>query len=247
MVGASCIEDSTRVALNKLVSSHAPNDITWITLAQWEAARWDGKPFNTCGKPIAEVIKFVFPSNNTMRGLRELFYETRPFADNVRPTVAEIDAWNVKVIQHFRNLIGAKVPVSADRCLFLRAQWASEKATTTVWDTAASGTCQGVKGNPHCGATFLPTCEEQLQYSKGNPGPCCGLTAGAEGIFTVNKDLPWSIKLSRLILQTMHTDGLGSHTGPFVGREFVGLGFSCLGTANRVVAKWNGRLEGLGC
>lgn len=251
-VGAPCIEDSTRRALSTGTNkSHAPDDIGWLgnpsqIASSWP--KWDGVPFNTCGKTTNEICKFVFPSVNTMRGLRDLFYSTKPFADNVHPTIAEIDNWNVKVIQHFRNLIGAKMTVSPDKCLFLRAQWSNEKGHTRVWDTASyPGSCYG-STNAHCGSTFMPSCPDQILYLGNPPSPCCVQTGNtAEGIFTVNKDLPWSIKMSRVIATTLCSEGLSGHTGPFLGRQFVGLAFTCQGDSNIVRAKWSGSLQGIDC
>lgn len=51
------------------------------------------------------------------------------------------------------------------------------------------------------------------------------IPSGSEGINTINADLAWSIKLTRVIAQFLSTDGLGSHTGPFLAREYVGLSF----------------------
>lgn len=246
LVGAVCMESSTLRALSTGINtSHAPDDIHWIRPELWAAATWDGIPYNVCGKTTSQICKFVFPNANTMRGLRELFYATTPFVDNVHPTIAEIDAWHVKVIQHFRNLIGASQPVSASKCLFARAQWNSERQFTRVWDTVDyPGTCLG-SSNTHCGATFLPTCPDQAIYI--GSGNCCVNTAGSEGIFTVNKDLPWSIKLTRVIAGILCSEGLGGHTGPFVGRQFVGLSFTCQGDSNIIRAKWNGGLSGVSC
>lgn len=245
-----CIEDSSIFAINGLNKSHAPDDIGWLGTPDQIASswpKWDGVPIDVCGKTTAEICEFVFPSVNTMRGLRDLFYNTKPFADNVHPTVAEIDEWNVKVIQHFRNLIGAKTVVSADKCLFLRAHWNSERAWTRIWDTSDyPGTCDGSSA-PHCGADFIPNCPDQILYLGNPPSPCCVTTSGAEGIFTVNKDLPWSIKLSRVIAQTLCSEGLGGHTGPFVGRQFVGISFTCQGNSQIVRVKWNGNLQGISC
>jgi hypothetical protein len=249
-VGARCIEDSIQLALttkNGINKSHAPDDIGWISPATWAAARWDGKPFNVCGKTTAQICNWAFPNRDTMRGLRELFYDTNPFADNVKPTIAEIDAWNVRVIQHFRNIIGAPTEVKPNKCLFLRAQWGEEKKLTRVWDTAEyTDTCLGEK-NSHCGARFIPSCPDQIEYLGNPPSPCCVLTPGAEGIFGVDSDLPWSIKLSRIIGGSLCREGLTGHTGPFVGREFVGLAFSCNRDATTLRAKWSGTLQGIGC
>lgn len=271
LVGNDCIEDSTNLSLiatykkgekigQKANTSHDPDGVTWISKDQWDNAKWDGVPINVCGKSREQICSFVFPNGapgkpgNTMRGLRELFYKINPFADNMHPTVEEIDAWNVKVIQHFRNLIGATMQVKPDKCLFLKSQWQSERQFTKAWDTKYPGPVD--EDNPlfgpclpgsaeHCGARFLPSCSDQAPFLNG--GKCCELTGGAEGIFTVNKDIPWSIKLSRVIASTLCTEGLGGHTGPFYGRELVGLSFVCQGDSQILRAKWSGGLTGIDC
>jgi len=244
-IGVPCMEAATALSL-KVNKGHDPDGITWLDYTNWP--KWDGVPLNTCGKTTNEICKWVFPSINTMRGLRDLFYSLKPppFADNTKPTIAEIDTWNIQVIQHFRNLIGAKQEIKPDRCLFLRAYWGDERKLTDIWNQKYPvDTCVG-STNEHCGATFLPSCQDQLPYLDGNP--CCDtLPAGAEGVFSVKMDLPWSIKLSRVIGDTLCREGLTGHTGPFVGRELVGLSFACQDGSHIVRAKWGGNLQPLSC
>jgi len=244
-IGAPCIEAGTQAAnWNK---GHDPDGINWISRDNWRAAEWDGVKFNPCGKTTAQICAFCFPSYNTMRGLRELYYSQNPlpFQDPKHPTIAEVDNWNVKVVQHFRDLIGAPVKVVPSKCEFLRAHWSNERQWTRVWDTKyPTDTCLNFT-NPHCGAGFIPSCADQQPYLNG--GPCCTSTAGAEGIFTTKTDLPWSIKLARVIADTVCREGLSGHSGPFVGREYMGLSFVCMGASTVVRAKWSGRLEGISC
>lgn len=255
-VGAPCMESATLIAIKSTskgdVTSHAPNDIGWISQAQWQAAAWDGVPYNTCGKTKSQISAFIFPNPNTMRGIRELFYQINPFADNVHPTIAEIDNWHVEVIKHFRRLIGAPQTLFPDRCLFLRAHWNNERMFTRVWDTPEyPGTCYlQLDSDPHCGATFTPSCTDQIPYFFSPTDPCCpgDNIDGSEGIFTVNKDIPWSIKLTRVIAATLSAEGLGGHTGPFVKRKYVGLSFICWNAGSVVLrAKWSGPEIGITC
>ena len=179
-----------------------------------------------------------------MLGLREVYDTVQPFKDPKNPTVAEIDNWNVRVIQHFRDLIGAPTKVVADRCLFLQTQWAQERKYSTIWDTKyPNGTCVG-STNAHCGAGFIPSCLDQRPYS--TDGICCTRTQMSEGMFTVNADLPWSIKLTRII-GSMICTGDWAHLGPFMIRPNVGLSFACIGGSQVLRGGWNGTGVGVGC
>ena len=160
-VGAPCIEDATLFALTVAGNKgHDPDGVGWITPAQWQAARWNGVPIDICGMTFTQMKDALFPGANTMLGLREVFYAMNPFADNRHPTVPEIDNWNIRVIQHLRDLVGAKQKVSGLQCLFLEAQFASERQNSRAWDTPTyPGTCLGDK-NPHCGAGFFPNASD---------------------------------------------------------------------------------------
>jgi len=171
--------------------------------------------------------------------LRQRFYEVNPYADVTNPTVAEIDYWNIEVIRHFRRLIGITVPINPDPCLFLKAQWAQEHAVSTVWDAVSGFTCTG-STNPHCGDGFIPTCEDQAPYLPQYPGlTCCGAGAGSGGIASTNTDIPWSIKLVRIIKGWWCSGD--AHGGPFLVRTRAGIAFYNSGGGGQVVRfKWGG-------
>lgn len=220
--GAQQIRDQTQLS-QSVVTSQDPDGISWLSPAQWNAATWNGIPLNPCGKTIAEICSFVFPSANTMRGLREHFYAIKPFCDNKNPTVSEIERWNVEVVRHFRALLGINTPVNLSRERMLTARWADERKYTTVWDTDYPTNTCGPSSQAHCGMTFVPSAEHQQPYLNG--GSPVGGWAGAEGLATTNADLPWSIKLGRVIAQYLCSEGLGGHTGPFIGRTEFGYSF----------------------
>lgn len=217
---------------------HDPDGISWISSTKWNAARWDGVPMNPCTNSLSTIRAFLFPNTNTLRGLRERFYEVNPFSDLRNPTVDEIDSWNIEVVKHFRRLLGLNNPLTPLRSLYKRAQWTSE-AKNSKRLIGGAATCVG-STNPHCGATYLPSCGEF--DTPGIPGQdntayrfadevdtwTCMTSVpggGSEGINTINSDLPWSIKLTRVIAQFLASDGLGYHTGPFLVREYVGMSF----------------------
>jgi hypothetical protein len=155
-----------------------------------------------------------------MRGLREVFYEIKPFVNNSNPTVVEIENWNVEVIRHFRRLLGfneSTHPVKNDKCTYLKSGWAEERARTNHWSDKYPGTLNGAAGpctipyspNAHCGASFLPNSSDQAPYLEGIP--TCSETGGAEGILTT-KTVPWAVLMGRVIGQFLWSDGIGAHT-----------------------------------
>ena len=224
---------TSQTALSQSVSSvtsQDPNGIGWINSTQWSNAEWDGVPFDPTGKTNAEIFAFMFPNVNTMRGLRARFYEVNPYADVTNPTPREIEDWNLEVIRHARSLLGISTPVDHDKCLYLRARWGQERRFTTYWDSSypgvngsSYGPCAG-SGNSHCGATFVPNASDQTPYANSSCGNVveCGTPSGSEGIIGQPADIPWSIKLARIIGTFVSSEGLGGHAGPFFNRTLFG-------------------------
>lgn len=237
---------------------HDPDGIPWIAQSMW--VPWDGvTTYNPCTSTNAQLMAGIFPPPggvNTMRGLRELFYQVKPFADNSNPTVAEIENWNIETIRHFRRLLGFNQtthPVNNDKCTYLKAAWAEERARTNYWTSAYPGTQDGASGpctlpyssNAHCGASFLPSPSDQIPYLCPSSMPACTVTSGAEGIANHNTDIPWGIKMSRIIGTYLASDGIGSHTGPFIGRSLFGSAWYIVPDNPKslvVRTKWSGNL-----
>jgi hypothetical protein len=236
---------------------HDPDGIPWIPRSSW--IPWDGvTTINPCTSTKAQLMAFIFPPPggiNTMRGLRERFYEVNPYADNSNPTVAEIENWNIEIIRHFRRLLGFNQtthPVYNNKCLYLRAAWSEERARTNYWSTKyPNGTLDGSSGpctipfstNAHCGGGFILNAEDQTPYLCPIDMAPCTATTGAEGIININTDIPWSIKISRIIGGFLNTDGIGSHTGPFIGREYFGSAWYMNGGNTTFRGKWSGKLN----
>ena len=203
-------------------TGHDPDGVSWISPDAWKKAEWDGTIYDPTKMSKAAFASAICPSGDTIRGIREVFYQHNPFADNQKPTKAEVDEWHRIAINHVRALVGYTTSerlVEKDHCMFARALWGQQRKKTTMWDDAYPGTfnsaygpCVG-GGNSHCGATFLPSAADQVPYLPTDHDPC-GLVAGAEGVFGSSKtNIPWSIKWSRTLCNTLKAEGFwGGHT-----------------------------------
>jgi hypothetical protein len=205
--------------------SHHP-DVFWIPKADWDNSTWDGV---TVWDPrkigIAAACKGLFPTGNrfVMRGLHQLYYQIKPFADPDKPTIPEIEAWNLEVIRLFRRLMGITTPIENSRPLFLRAHWSDEQKYTRMWEAKAGYSCVG-NPEPHCGAPWIPSCEDQKPYLYPDEA-CVKWTDAAENIHTLESDWPWAIKLARLLYGQLCGNGLTGHGGPWVSRTQIGYSF----------------------
>jgi hypothetical protein len=238
-------------------TAHDPDSVGWISTVDWTAAQWDGTIYNPSKMTPGEFAAAICPSVDRVRGLREVFYQHNPFADNANPTKAEVDEWHRIAINHVRSLIGYTSEdrqVTKDHCMFTRALWGDERKFTTRWDAkypgvvgSAEGPCQG-STNAHCGATFIPDLDDQAPYlPAGHPG--CTATAGSEGVFSGPKsNIPWAIKWSRGLCNTLLAEGFwGGHVGPWFHREKFGFSFwdnDPQDNNNNAIlrAKWTGNL-----
>jgi len=166
-------------------------------------------------------------AGHTVRGIYELFQDTQPFQDNVNPTKAEVDHWHAIVINHVRAMVNyteADYQIKPDTCLHLRALWSTERQKTRQWDEKyPNNTCVG-SSNPHCGAGFLPSEDDQQEYLPDGIASC-GKKGGSEGLFSAAKsNIPWSIKWIRPFCATLGGEGFwGGHTGPWFGRTQFGF------------------------
>ncbi len=239
-------------------SGHDPDSVTWITKAQWDASKWDGKTiYDPTKMTKGQFFAALCPSADRVRGIREVFYTNNPFRDNKNPTKAEIDEWHRIAINHVRALVGytsIERQVQKDQCMFKRALWGDERKFTTMWDSkypgtngSAAGPCKGSK-NAHCGASFIPNAEDQAPYFR-EQRQVCSPQAGSEGVFSAPKsNIPWSIKWSRGFCNTLAAEGFwGGHVGPWFHREKFGFSFwdSDLKNNNSIAvlrAKWTGKL-----
>jgi hypothetical protein len=239
-------------------TGHDPDGVFWISRATWDAAKWNGTPYNPSTLTKAQLAAAICPTGDTVRGLREVFYANPPFADNTNPTKAEVDEWHRIAINHVRALVGYTTTdrlVQKDYCMSARATWGDERKFTKIWDTkypgtlgSAAGPCVGpnnvLSSNAHCGASFVPDADDQVPYLPVGHLPCTA-AAGAEGVFPAPKsNIPWSIKWSRAFCSTLGTEGFwGGHTGPWFHREKFGFSFWDTGSIAVLRAKWTGTLK----
>jgi len=241
--GTSCIESMTAVTRNKGYHHGIYQPGTWLNGLNFPT--WDGVPIsNLCTKTASEIKSFVFPSGVwAMRGLKQLWDAQPPFADLNYPTPYEIELWNIRVINHYRALLGVSNLVSSDPDLYLRAQWSNEMRETDVWDADYPADVCPPNPDEHCGASFVPSLAHQTAYFT-QPGQSEVVhVSGAEGIFSQsNIDWPWSVRMSRIINDVLAANGINAHGGPFVGRATVGYAFVCYGTYTKVRMKWGGSL-----
>ncbi|MBN2823752.1 MAG: hypothetical protein JXQ76_00390 [Campylobacterales bacterium] len=249
---------STKPFESGINTSHDPDGVGWLSADSWENAKWDGTIYNPETMTRAQLTKAICPSGDQIRGIRELFYQHNPFADNNNPTKAEVDEWHRIAINHIRALVGytdENRQVKKDHCMFARALWGQERKYTTKWDDkypgtegSAYGPCQN-SNNAHCGATFIPDYEDQIPYlPEGHLG--CSIAAGAEGVSSAPKsNIPWSIKWSRAFCGYLGSEGFwGGHVGPFFHREKFGFSFwdndSTNNNNNAILrGKWSGQLR----
>ena len=84
------------------------------------------------------------------------------------------------------NLTEPEYQIHPDKCLHIRAMWSSERYHTRLWDEKyPDNTCVG-SSNPHCGAGFLPSVEDQQPYLPVGIDSC-GKKSGSEGLFSAAK------------------------------------------------------------
>ena len=184
-------------------TSHDPDGVFWLSPESWKAATWDGTIYDPTTKTREDFASCLCPSGDQVRGIREVFYEHKPFEDNTNPTKAEVDEWHRIAINHVRALVGYTSEdrkIKKDHCLFARALWSDERKFTRMWDDAyPEGTCLGYT-NQHCGATFIPSDSDQEPYLPKDHA-FCSSGASAEGVWVHRAN---AFKLSRVILCNYH-------------------------------------------
>jgi len=124
----------------------------------------------------------------TMFGLRDLFYEKKPFRYNWYPTVYEMEQWTLEVLKHIRRMFGYNPDTLVmDRCMCLRSQWWVERGRSNAWenapnvgyDTLPANDADGPQTpipvtNPisnRVGRDFYPRPEDHFNYFPGSPCP----------------------------------------------------------------------------
>jgi len=208
----------------KVLTNHTLDAILWISDSDWKS--WDGTIYDPTNYTRSDFSELICPSFNTVRGLREVFADNNPFEDPDNPTKAEVDNWHMIAVNHVRAMVNYtedEYQIEPDKCLHIRALWSDERKNTRMWDEKyPNGTCEGTT-NPHCGAGFIPSDEDQQRYLPDNI-TSCGSTAGSEGMFSASKSsIPWSLRWARSLCYTLRVEGFwGGHTGPWFHRSKFG-------------------------
>ena len=233
------------------IFSQDPDGLSHILPWMWQDGQWDGNPIDPTIMTNEELCEWLKPvqteTHFVIRGVRDLFYQTRPFVDDENPTPREIDLWNIEVIRHFRRMFGITTPANLDARLSLEARWASERKYTEAWDISYPLDCDGLntKGGPcgpcwnppgtpvdtaagHCGAAFFPSIADRTPYINAPPFfnnttiypelDNYTLREGkGEGVSAITVELPWSLKFAVILANFICNEGLGGHAGPYVG------------------------------
>lgn len=240
---------------------------TMPTEADWEASRWDGIPFmngqwrtlpiNAANKLL--VRNWLAPVGLPMiRGLHDLYYSQSPppYLDKFRPTTAEIDAWNIIVINHIRKLLGEPVMlIGYDATLMLEVKWANEMRLSTKWDAKYGNQCPDVNPPSHCGATFQPDAGDRLidmacspynldyvkypelkDYDKFTATQPKNRGTG-DGAGSTSPRVPWSMRMGAIMGSLIADEMYAGHPSPYLTRRWVGMHWGC---------KQGGQIDGFG-
>lgn len=254
----------TSKVMRRNPKGHAPKDAIWHGRPyQWSNYTWDGKPYNPTRMKRQDFYKALCPSDTqeVVRGIREVYEKTRPFWNESNPQRREVDNWHTIFLNHIRALVGyteSNRQARPNQCISARALWAEERYFTSKWDRKYPGDSHGSppclprkQVNPHCGATFIPSNDDQKAYGVSGCTKWTPSGGSTEGTFYTRSSEGWAIKLGRSFCQTLRSEGFwGGHTGPWFHREIFGFSFhdddeknAPLETSGGTMrAKWGGTL-----
>lgn len=259
LMGPGVLPDRTAPTVGNL--GHDPRGIRFgfkgdvvPTETDWLSSKWDGTPYNYIGKSKEDIWRWLIPVGNNLggilRGVEDLYYSKSPppFADKYQPTVPEIDAWNIEIVNHIRSMLGISEKVIPDARLYLECQWADERKLTTYWDTkyptgiigGSYGPCvvNGIPGKGHCGASFFPDKQDRDEYISQPPynndfskypelQNYTDRFSKSEGLGGTNARTPWSMRLAMIITNYILGEGTTGHAGPPLFRNRVGFSWAC--------------------
>jgi hypothetical protein len=207
--------------------THDPTTTPNTTALHWEKAVWDGNPIaDPCSKNRNTLCTQVFPGR-IMLGIKDLYDKQRPFCDPMKPTMAEVEAWNLEVFKHFRKLMGVEIPVRFTKQLMINSRLSDERKFTSVWDSQyPSEVCsKNIEDFPHCGAWFQPSWTEKIPYW-GSDGPTeISYDIEKDGIMPVDPSWPISMSLPYAIMVAVCQDGMIDHTSPMLNARDLGYSY----------------------
>jgi hypothetical protein len=224
------------------VKNHSPDGFLRVEAREWEISKWTPKtPKKLCdhasGTKWKELVNWLFPVidgvwyTKTMRGLRERFYEVKPFKDIKNPTVKEIENWFLETVNHLRALVGISDKVVLKPMLSIISRVSDElENRVDEWKDCSSKCSIGVSAKKHCGMFWKPVdpiCEEKYKKMRGNY--CIenfefNDEETMEGWYGVSPKMPWSNVFITNFHHSFMTEGLyGGHAYPFFAKNEIGF------------------------
>ena len=215
---------------------------------EWTAAdEWDGVTlYNPQRVGQDGFSSGICLGAEKIRGLKQLYDAKKEqlFPDPINVTKAQMDEWHRLFINHLRvltglleydenyNYVGNTIyEVKNDVCVYARTLWSQERHRTTIWNSRyPEGRCLDDDGNvldpnPHCGASFIPSYDDQKPYLPVGHRQCGGGDGGSEGVTQTLSGLVWPLKIKRAVCSYMPSNTWDPHAGPFFFREKIGLSF----------------------
>jgi hypothetical protein len=216
-----------RLIFENLTSMHSDHSPATVP-DSYESSKaiWDGTKVDISNMSREEELNALCPTGDVLKGIEELYEKTKPFKDTANPTMAEVDAWNVAVVLHFRSMLNiAEVPpFKLNKCHSGQALISQEYVLTDKYGDH-SKICQGVA---HCGYTFSlsqVSPEQKKQYYPS--GSCADNLSAWEGIMWSPPDLNWVWRIPRSICGTISYEGVkGGHTSLYIQHTEAGFSFA---------------------
>lgn len=230
--GAQGLIEATAISQSQTdkVSSQDPDGFIHVSRDQWVLSRWDGIPWTKsqfCAANQNDILNYLFPSSPyCLRGLRELFYTKNPFTDWLNPTPAEIDNWNLIVLNHFKHLLGKTEDHVFYDEMFYQSLWANERLFSDVWNTLYPVGICSPDPSSICGYNFHPNRfnGEQTPYLMNGKTPF-QFRSHAESRGLIPDFVPWCSKMSAMIHYSILHNFTGTQYSSLIFRNTVGFGF----------------------
>jgi hypothetical protein len=234
------------------VSHHPYGYSHKVTKEQWAEAFWpDPKvpkklcDYITTTAKWEELVKWLFPHfstgddvcplSYTMRGLLQLYEEKRPFANEERPTIPEIESWFIECVNLLRRLVGITVEVKPEAYLFILATLSNQAEYTDIWDDC-DNPCrinENADGSVpmHCGFEYIRPERCQARAQQLQEGYCSGMNTTVtgnewkpEGWYWLKTYTPWSMFFTGAWRDSFIKEGItGGHVKYFFTHGTIGF------------------------